>query len=115
MVVRFLDSYFEEFTSYLNNSIVPQMEALVKQVSLSLISLLKVLWNFIIGFVISIYVLYSKEYFAGQAKKIVFIRNQLISLLRMSVLPAIPLSVLSVGKSLIPLLSVLFVLPEPVS
>ncbi len=72
MVVRFLDSYFEEFTSYLNNSIVPQMEALVKQVSLSLISLLKVLWNFIIGFVISIYVLYSKEYFAGQAKKIVF-------------------------------------------
>lgn len=72
MVVRFLDTYFEEFTSYLNNSIVPQMETLVRQVSLSLISLLKILWNFIIGFVISIYVLYSKETFAGQAKKIVF-------------------------------------------
>lgn len=72
MVVKFLDNYFGEFTSYLNNSIVPQMETLVKQVSLSMISLFKVLWNFIIGFVISIYVLYSKEYFAGQAKKIVF-------------------------------------------
>mgnify|MGYP002510066267 CR=1 FL=1 len=72
MVVRFLDTYFEEFTSYLNNSIVPQMETLLKQVSLSLISLLKIFWNFIIGFVISIYVLYSKETFAGQAKKMVF-------------------------------------------
>lgn len=72
MVVHFLDTYFEEFTSFLNDSIMPQMETLLKQVSLSLISLLKILWNFIIGFVISIYVLYSKEIFAGQAKKIVF-------------------------------------------
>lgn len=72
LVIQFLDTYSEEFMSYLNNSIVPQMETLVKQVSLSLISALKVLWNFIIGMIISIYVLYSKELFAGQAKKIAF-------------------------------------------
>ena len=72
MVVRFLDTYSEEFYGYLNNTIVPQMETIVKQVSLSMISLLKILWNFIIGFVISIYVMYSKETFAGQAKKIVY-------------------------------------------
>lgn len=72
MVVRFLDTYSEEFYDYLNNTIVPQMETIVKQVSLSMISLLKILWNFIIGFVISIYVMYSKETFAGQAKKIVY-------------------------------------------
>ncbi len=72
MVVRFLDTYSEEFLNYLNNSIVPQLETVVKQVSLSLISVLKMLWNFIIGIVISIYVLFSKELFAGQGKKIVF-------------------------------------------
>ncbi len=70
--VQFLDSYSEEFTNYLNTSIVPQMETIVKQVSLSMIGLLKIFWNFIIGFIISIYVLYNKEVFAGQAKKIVF-------------------------------------------
>lgn len=72
MVVRFLDTYSEEFLNYLNNSIVPQLETVVKQVSLSLISVLKVLWNFVIGMIISIYVLFSKELFAGQGKKIVF-------------------------------------------
>lgn len=72
MVVHFLDTYSEEFYGYLNNTIVPQMETIVKQVSLSMISLLKIMWNFIIGFVISIYVMYSKETFAGQAKKIVY-------------------------------------------
>lgn len=72
MVVRFLDTYSEEVYDYLNNSIVPQLETILKQVSLSMLSLLKILWNFIIGFIISIYVLYSKELFAGQAKKMVF-------------------------------------------
>lgn len=72
IVVQFLDTYSEEFLSYLNNSVVPQMETLVKQISLSLIGVLKVLWNFIIGIIISVYVLYSKETFAGQAKKLVF-------------------------------------------
>lgn len=72
IVIQFLDTYSEEFMSYLNNSIVPQMETLVRQVSLSLISVAQVLWNFLIGIIISIYVLYSKEIFAGQAKKFVF-------------------------------------------
>lgn len=72
IVLRFLDTYSEEFLNYLNNNIVPHLETVVKQVSLSLIGVLKVLWNFIIGMVISIYVLFSKETFAGQGKKITF-------------------------------------------
>lgn len=72
IVLRFLDTYSEEFLNYLNNSIVPHLETFVKQVSLSMISVLSVLWNFIIGMVISIYVLFSKETFAGQGKKITF-------------------------------------------
>ncbi|MCM1134657.1 MAG: AI-2E family transporter [Clostridium sp.] len=72
MFYRFLDSYYEEFMVYLNESIVPQIETLVRQVSLSLISAIKMLWNFIIGIIISIYVLFNKELFAGQAKKIAY-------------------------------------------
>ena len=45
---------------------------MIKTVSISVISTLGVLWDFIIGFIISIYVLASKETFAGQAKKIAY-------------------------------------------
>lgn len=45
---------------------------ILKTVSLSVISFLSVTWNVIIGFIISIYVLASKEKFVGQAKKIVY-------------------------------------------
>ena len=48
------------------------MYFILRQVSLSMISLLKALWNFIIGFIISIYVMYNKESFAAQGKKLVF-------------------------------------------
>ncbi len=80
LVVRFLDTYSEEFYDYLNTKFVPQIESFVKQVSLSMLSqvslsmlsLIKMLCNFIIGLIISIYVLYSKELCAGQAKKIVY-------------------------------------------
>jgi len=41
-------------------------------VSLSVINVLALLWDFIIGVVIAIYVLISKEKFTGQAKKIAY-------------------------------------------
>lgn len=72
LVAQVLDMYSEELNNYLNNSIIPQMETLLKTVSLSMIGLLQFLWNFIIGAIISIYVLFSKELFAGQAKKITY-------------------------------------------
>ncbi|MDE6065035.1 MAG: AI-2E family transporter, partial [Lachnospiraceae bacterium] len=44
----------------------------LKTVSLSILSFLKVAWNFIIGFIISIYVLASKETFSAQGKKMIY-------------------------------------------
>ncbi len=64
--------YSVEINKYLNDSIIPQMETVVISVSRSLISVFQVLWNFLIGIIISCYVLYNKELFAGQAKKIVY-------------------------------------------
>ena len=72
LFVQFLDTYSEEFTNYVNNTIVPKMETIVRQVSLSMISLVKILWNFLIGFIIAIYLLFSKENFAAQCKKITY-------------------------------------------
>ncbi len=72
LVNQLVNTYSSEFTDFLNNSIIPKLEAILKQVSMSLISVLGVLWDFIIGIIISIYVLFNKEIFAGQAKKIVY-------------------------------------------
>lgn len=72
VVINLLDTYSAEINQWLNTTLLPQMNELLKTVSLSLISVVKALWNLIIGFVISIYVLMSKEKFAGQSKKIIY-------------------------------------------
>ena len=69
---QLVSTYSVEIDKYLNNTIIPQMESLLKTVSLSLISVLKAMWNLIIGLIISIYVLCSKEIFDGQSKKIIY-------------------------------------------
>lgn len=69
-----VDRYSVELENLLNNTILTQSSAitLIRTVSLSVINIITFLWDFIIGFVISIYVLASKENFAGQAKKIAY-------------------------------------------
>lgn len=70
-VTKTIDKYSIQLEEQLNN-IIPGTATLIKTVSLSVISILDVLWDFIIGFIISIYVLANKERFAGQAKKMVY-------------------------------------------
>ena len=48
---------------------LPNTIDVIKSVSLSVIGFLGSFWDFIIGFIISIYLLATKEIFAGQAKK----------------------------------------------
>ncbi len=69
---QLVDTYSEEINRYLNNTIIPQMESLLKMVSLSLLGVLKGMWNLIIGLVISAYVLFSKETFSAQTKKMIY-------------------------------------------
>ena len=68
----FMDKYAPEISAFINDNILGKIEVLLKSVSLNLIGVVKALWNLIIGFIISIYVLASKETFAGQSKKIVY-------------------------------------------
>lgn len=71
-VVKTIDKYSVELESWLNNTVLPKTSSLIKTVSFSVINLLSILWDFIIGFIIAVYVLISKEKFSGQAKKIAY-------------------------------------------
>lgn len=68
----FMDKYTPEIRTFLNENILGKVQTIVKSVSLNVIGVVRVLWDLIIGFIISIYVLASKETFAGQTKKIVY-------------------------------------------
>ncbi len=67
-----IDKYSAELTTFIYDTVLVKSNDLIKTVSLSVISIIKVLWNFVLGFIIAIYLLASKEKFANQAKKIVY-------------------------------------------
>lgn len=70
-VTKTIDKFSDQLEEWLKD-IIPGTATIIKTVSLSVINVLDVLWDFIIGFIISIYVLANKERFAGQAKKIAY-------------------------------------------
>jgi predicted PurR-regulated permease PerM len=67
-VTRTLEQVEEKINDQFSD-ILPGTASIIKTVSQSIISVIDVLWDFIIGFIISIYVLANKERFAAQAKK----------------------------------------------
>ena len=58
--------------TWMTGTILPQMESYIASIMSSAVSALKLILNVFIGFVVSVYVLTSKESFSGQAKKIVY-------------------------------------------
>lgn len=71
-VLSTLNNYSDELENWLKEYVAPKTGEWLKTVSLSLLGVVKVLWNFIIGIIISVYLMASKESFAGQAKKMVY-------------------------------------------
>lgn len=63
----------EDFTT---GKVIPQLNEIVQSVSStvfsSLVNILKMAWDFLIGLIIALYLLLSKELFAGQGKKIIY-------------------------------------------
>lgn len=70
--INLINRYSEELERFLNETVLTKSSELIKTVSLSVLGIFKTLWNFIIGFIISIYILGSKEKFAVQAKKLLY-------------------------------------------
>lgn len=65
-----INKYSVELEFWLNNTLFPKLSTILMSVSLSVINVLGFLWDFILGFILSIYILHSKDVFAEQAKKI---------------------------------------------
>lgn len=72
VVNSLIDQYSSKILDYVNSNLLPYIQGRIMTLLSSVIGVLKALWNFVIGFIISIYVLGSKEKFAGQAKKIAY-------------------------------------------
>ena len=54
------------------SSLLPSMNAFIKSLSQSVISFILTLWDRVLGLIVAIYMLASKERFIGQSKKILF-------------------------------------------
>lgn len=67
-----INKYFGEFEVWFNDTVLNQASTLIKTLSARILSSVNGLWDFIIGFIIAVYVLASKEKFIGQAKKIAY-------------------------------------------
>lgn len=77
--INMINRYSEELEHFLNETVLSKSSELIKTVSLSVLGIFKTMWNFIIGFIISIYILGNKEKFAVQAKKLIYACFQLDS------------------------------------
>lgn len=87
-VMDFLNQSSMDFITLINSKVLPQLNSVnnvtemlsqfsgvinvITSVSMSVYSIFKEIWNLVIGFIISIYLLASKELFAAQAKKVVY-------------------------------------------
>lgn len=69
--IYFMEEYSETVYTWITD-LLPSMNELIKNLSLSVIGVISTLWDLILGLIIAIYMLGSKEKFAGQAKKIVY-------------------------------------------
>ena len=63
------NKYFVKAEHWLTNDMLPQLNSLIKNFSLGLIGVVAFLKNLVLGFIISVYILYSKETLIGNAKK----------------------------------------------
>ena len=60
------------FDGWLNDTLLPRVTSVLKTVSNSVLNILGFFWDAIIGFILSIYILNSKDIFALQGKKIIY-------------------------------------------
>lgn len=73
-VISVINNYSNEVTGYLDKALVLLSKSgeLLKTVSVSIFNVFKVLWNFVLGFIIAIYLLANKERYSNQAKKVIY-------------------------------------------
>ena len=71
-MIDMLNQYSKEAQNYLSTTILPQMQSLLRNVSAGVFDILIFLKNFLIGAIVSLYVLADKEVFVARSKMIVY-------------------------------------------
>lgn len=71
-VTNMINEYSVDLNNFFNSKIIPEINNVIMTISMSVVSILKELWNLVIGIIISFYLLGSKEKFSAQAKKIAY-------------------------------------------
>ncbi len=66
------DTISNYVTNFLNEKVTPKLDEIIITISGGIIVLFKTLYNFVMGFIISIYLLFNKEKFIGQFKKLIY-------------------------------------------
>ncbi len=66
------EAYASQLSEWKNNYLLPKAQELLTAVSAGVFNFLGALWDIVIGTIVSIYVLASKEKFSGQFKKIAY-------------------------------------------
>lgn len=71
-----IDNYWENITEYFTKEILPMIQALVSTISSTVLgsvwSVLVSIFKLIIGIILSVYLLYSKEVYVAQIKKVIY-------------------------------------------
>ncbi len=66
------DYIYEATVSFINDTIMPERTSIITNISNGFLTLIKVIMNLILGFIISLYLLFNKELFIAQTKKILY-------------------------------------------
>lgn len=71
-VMDSFETYSAQFTEWKNTYLLPKAQEIITMVSTGVFNFFSALWDIIIGAIVSIYVLFSKEKFSGQFKKLAY-------------------------------------------
>lgn len=72
LVVRFFGSVTDSLTNWLTTTLLEQTDQIITSLTSGVLSVLKEIVSIIIGFIVSVYVLYHKEKFTAQCKRLVY-------------------------------------------
>ncbi len=72
VAVEWINTISSKVVNWLETEVLPEITTLIGNITGGVISVVTTLFNLFVGVIISVYVMYNKETFAAQAKKIVY-------------------------------------------
>lgn len=68
----FMEQINDSFLNWFRNDMMGQVESVMTGLTSGVFNVVNIIWDLVIGLIVSIYVLYSKDVFSAQAKKLTY-------------------------------------------